>query len=263
MFKLFFPIALVLLLISGTVQAAVTAVSTSPSSANVPINRSASFTMAWSVTSNTAGTVTMSSTSGQFVTPGGQVLRTLNKTISKTITGPGVGIVRETVLVPAHIILRTHKLGYNRVLFRRSFDDGGGANTDSIALYIVTAKTARFSISSITLRFSDDSPLRIVPRDKKHYAYATLSVVGSGLFKGKWEVADPHTANTKKPIFRPLKQVNRYLSTGDEIVIKSPRLPAHINGPYLLRLRVRRPQIAFDSPIIQYYVGEKTADKEK
>lgn len=250
-------LSLVLFFAASFTHAAVTGVNTSPSSANVPVNRSVSISLVWLVTSNTVGTVAVTSTQAQLRTPAGQVLRSINKNLSKTITGPGVANIRESVLVPTSLVQRSLKLGFNRILYRRSFDDGGGASNTDMVFYFTSTGTASFAVSGIALRFDNKEATQIIIQGKKHYAYADISVVGSGLLKGFWEVARPNAINKKgEPIFVPIKQVTRYIkSSSRPLRIKSPVLPTDIFGQYQLRFRIQKPGAGFQTPIIRYFVS--------
>ena len=253
---------LLLTLATATSWAAVTGVTTSPSSANMPHGRSASFAVVWSVTTNTAGPVTVSSAQGQFLTPSAVNLKTNTKSLSKSASGPTTVRIRETVLVPSHVILRARKLGFNKLVYRRSFTDGGPSSIGEITLNIVTPMSAGFSISRLSLLFDDEALLRVISRDDKIQAQAQLTVVGSGFFKAIWEVADPTTSSNKEPVFRPLRQVQRYIIAKiDPEVLKSPELPTNQTGQYLVRLRIIQPEPGFDIPVLRYFVGTKKAEK--
>ncbi|GMQ92108.1 MAG: hypothetical protein BMS9Abin11_1427 [Gammaproteobacteria bacterium] len=248
--------SLVLFFAASLVHAAITVVNTSPSSANVPVSRSVSISLVWLANSNTAGQVAVTSTQAEFRTPGGQVLRSSSKKLGKTIAGPGVANIQESVLVPTSLVQRSLKLGFNRILYRRSFNDGGGAASTDMVFYFTSTGAASFAISGIALRFDNKEATQIIEQGKKHYAYADISVVGSGLIKGFWEVARPNAINKKgEPIFVPVKQVTRYIkSSSRPLRIKSPTLPADIFGQYQLRFRIQKPGTGFQTPIIHYSV---------
>ncbi|MEE8482342.1 MAG: hypothetical protein V3S12_03225 [Acidiferrobacterales bacterium] len=238
--------------ISLPAHSAITTVVTSPNSTNVPLSHSTSVVIGWSVTTNTAGAVTVSSTQGVFRTPGGVMLGIVNKTLSKSVNGPASVTFNEVVLVPANIIYRAHKLGFNNLRYERSFTDGF-ATAGQITLFIVGSSAATFSVTRLALKFDDDSPLRIVSRYETLKAHAGITVVGSGLLRATWEFAGPDF-NVDNPVFRPLKTVHRYLSAGDEITVMGPELPTQTTGVYLVQLRVTKPQPGFKTPVIQYSV---------
>lgn len=248
--------SLMLFFAASFAHAAVTGVNTSPSSANVPVNRSVSISLVWLANSNTVGTVTVTSTQAQFRTPGGQILRSSSKNLSKTITGPGIATIRESVLVPTSLVQRSLKLGFNRILYRRSFNDGGGASNTDMVFYFTSTGAASFAVSGIVLRFDNKEATQMIEQGKKHYAYANISVVGSGLIKGFWEIARPNAINKKgEPNFVPVKQVTRYIkSSSRPLRLKSPALPTDIFGQYQLRFRIQKPGAGFQTPIIRYYV---------
>lgn len=242
--------------ISLPAQSAVTAVIPSPTNTNVPLSHSTSVVIGWSATTNTAGAVTVSSTQGVFRTPGGLMLGVVNKTLSKSVNGPTSVTFNEVVLVPANIIYRAHKLGFNNLRYERSFTDGV-ATAGQITLFIVGSSAATFSITRLALLFDDESPLRIVDRFETLKAHVGLTVVGSGLLQATWEVTGPDF-NVDNPVFRPLKTAHRYLSAGDEITLMGPELPTETTGVYRVRLRVTKPELGFKAPMIQYSVQSPT-----
>lgn len=249
----------------GPAHAAVTQAIASPTSANIPLGQATSVTLGWRATSTTAGSVTIQSTKGEFRTPAGALLGTASTSLIKGFIGPGSVTLGETVRVPAHVIVRAQQQGLRTLAYRRQFDDGGGALTGEITLQIVTRPAAGFAVSRLALVFDDGKPLRFVARNKNITARATVSFVGSGLFKAVWEVAGPNFIPDDSS-YRPLVNVQQYLISTEPVSLVSPSLPTEVAGTYTVRLRVQQPGLGFEAPQLHYFVAagkqEKQSDDE-
>lgn len=254
-------LALAIALDGGSAHAAVTQALASPTSANVPLGHATSVMLGWRVTSTAIGSVTIQSTKGEFRTPAGALLGTAATSLIKAIIGPGSVTFGETVLVPAHVIVRAQQQGLRTVAYQRRFDDGSGVLTGEITLQIVTRPTAGFAVARLALAFDDGSPLRFVARDKNLAARATVSFVGSGLFKAVWEVAGPNFI-PDDPNFRPLVNVQQYLISIEPAGLVSPSLPTEAVGTYAVRLRVQQPGLGFEAPLLHYFVATGKPEKQ-
>lgn len=258
MFKQYRSLPLIagfLLLLPVLVDAAVTGVSATPASENVAIGRSTSIPVNWSVTTNTAGSVTLSSSQGIFRTTGGTVLGTVSQPLSRTVSGPTTATIQEAVLVPADIVVRASKEGNDRILYQRTFTDGVSA-TGQISLNIVTSGAASFGISALTLNFGEDRALYVAKRGEQLVAHTEISFTGTGLFKGAWEITGPQP-NPDKPVWRTLATVSAALTGVDSATLKSPPLPTDVSGVFLVRLRLDSPPMGAALPVIRYSVIEK------
>ncbi len=240
---------------TATASAAVTVVTATPASRNVALNRSTSVNLTWSAATTSAGTVTVSSAKGEFRAPGGALLGTVAKPLSQTVTGPTTASFTEAILVPADVIQRAHKEGFDQLRYERSFTDGAAA-TGQITLHIATASAASFGITRLALAFDNGDALRVTARGEKLEARALLSYTGAGLLKGAWEIAGPNP-DAAKPAWRAIAQVTQSFTGAETATLTSPPLPTDIIGPYLLRLRVREPALAADVPVIRFVVTEK------
>ncbi len=244
-----------LTLLPALVSAAVTGVSASPASENVAIARSTSIPVNWSVTTNSAGSVTLTSSQGVFRTIGGTVLGTVSQPLSRTVSGPTTATIQEAVLVPADIVVRASREGNDRILYQRSFTDGVPA-TGQISLNIVTSGAASFGISALTLNFGEDRALYIAKRGEELVAQSEISFTGTGLLKGAWEIAGPQP-NPNKPAWRTLATVNIALTGVESAALKSPPLPTDVSGVFLVRLRLDSPPMGTALPVIRYSVLDK------
>lgn len=244
-----------LALLPVMVSAAVTGVSATPASENVAIARSTSIPVNWSVTTNTAGSVTLSSALGVFRTTGGTVLGTVSQPLSRTVSGPGTATIQEAVLVPADIVVRASKEGNDRILYQRTFTDGV-PGTGQISLNIVTSGASSFGISALTLNFGEDRALYVAKRGEQLVAHTEISFTGTGLFKGAWEITGPQP-NPDKPVWRTLATVNMALTGVESATLKSPHLPTDVYGVFLVRLRLDSPSMGTALPVIRYSVIDK------
>jgi hypothetical protein len=113
-----------------------------------------------------------------------------------------------------------------------------------------------FEVLRFELNFDDGSTLRTIAPGAPLRAEATVSYSGTGELRAVWELADAgSTAGT--PIFRPLRNVLRYLGASGRVRLQSPELPTAGSGLHLFRLRVVEPDTAFPLPTIRYFVMEE------
>jgi hypothetical protein len=244
-----------LALAGADATAAITGVTGAPSSTNVGLGRATSVRISWTTASSGAGMLTVSSAQGQFRTPAGTLLGTVAQPLSKTMTGPGTASFTEALLVPADIVQRAHKEGFDRLRYERSFTDGAAA-TGQVALRIVTTSAAAFGVSRLALAFESGEALQVVARGEKLQARAEVSYTGSGSLRGSWEIAGPNP-DAGKPSWRVLGEVSQALTAADTATLKSPALPTDTMGPFLVRLRIGEPAVGFELPVIRYSVTEK------
>ena len=53
----------------------------------------------------------------------------------------------------------------------------------------------------------------------------------------------------------PILSRKQYLLAGDQVVLRTPRLPTDQDGDYLLRLRLHKPAVDFELPVLRYAVN--------
>ncbi|GMQ92110.1 MAG: hypothetical protein BMS9Abin11_1429 [Gammaproteobacteria bacterium] len=235
---------------------------TVPSAKNVPLGKSTSVSFVWRVTdtSSPGFVVTISSNSGQFCV--GTVfvcttLRTVSKRLSKTYTSTGTPTtfsIAESILVPQAVIDQAKKLGFSTVLYRRSWTPGGTFPNGAITLNITGSAATGFSINRQSMRFDDNSIVKLLNEKESLKAKADVAYNGTGQLQGNWEVAGPGSTSGKA-IFRNLLTVRKYLGSGDKRTLVSPPLPSDRVGSYMVRLRITFPAPGFETPVIRYYVG--------
>lgn len=238
--------------ITGTAQ---------PLSITIPLGQPTTMTVTWVVTTAPAPptTFTMSSSSGQFNSPG--LTFPINTVVSSTVAGSPAGapvtvIITEVVLVPLQVSLLAIKAGASSISYTRTFTDGTTVNgTIAANIQIGGSGSAQFGILRMALEFDDGAIVRVVPKKDRLSATAEVSYAGSGALNGYWEIADP-ASTSGTPIFRQLQSVTQSFGGGDRVKLTSPVLPTEISGLHMVRLRVSAPQPAFELPVLYYYVGE-------
>lgn len=254
-------------LITSPVHAVVTSVNPVPSNKNVTIGRSASFRITWYINrSNASGAgVTVRSLSGQFRGNGNpdNPLGNVNLLLSQTkpLTGPSTSFIfTENVRLSSQLIQSAHNSGYSYITYRRFFGDTAfaGGTTASVTFNITGSSATGFTISRQSMRFGDNSIVKLLDTKEILKAKANISYLGSGQLLAEWEVADPSTSGGV-PVFRRIRTVRKYLLSGDKTTFISPTLPTTIAGAYIVRMRITSPAPGFDSPVIRYFVGARGA----
>lgn len=111
-----------------------------------------------------------------------------------------------------------------------------------------------FAIERVDLRFVDGAKVKVLAAGQQVRAEAEITFRGTGQLGGDWEIAGP-TTTSGSPQFRTLELVSHLLGMGRRETIASPPLPTAATGAYLLRLRVKQPEIAGLPLVIRYFVG--------
>lgn len=200
------------------------------------------------------------STQGQFSTPSGDPLGTVQRTVNiNVVNSRGTGT--ELLVVPARVIAAAMKAGAGQIIFTRTFDPSAPdipEGTLETTLQIVPAPAGQFALIGLQLEFNQpapgdaprpDSGERItVPRNTKGLrAAAIVTYNGQGLLRGRW-VADGQI----------LGFVTKQLLPGmREAIIASPAVPAfptYATGLHTVRFEILEPVPAFDLPSLQYFV---------
>jgi hypothetical protein len=188
---------------------------------------------------------------------------TVNRTLSRFTPGTTFGqqsfVFTEAITVPQAVVFRAIKSRVP-IVFERTFSTTGtivapapASLPGSIDLVPSGPGSEPFSISRLSLRFDDQSRVKVLPRDSRLRAVAELNTTGQGLVEAIWEIA-PATTTAGTPVFQTLALVRRPVAFGGRTVITSPPLPTRFEGSNLVRLRITDPQTFFDEPELQYYV---------
>lgn len=104
-----------------------------------------------------------------------------------------------------------------------------------------------FTISFISLRFSDGKAYSVVPKDTRGLqVFAEIKYEGTGILIAQWLVNG-----------MPFQMVSQALPFADSIIIDSgqiPGLPALIPGLHEVSLAVFQPDVEFPIPAVRYFV---------
>jgi len=253
-------------LLSQTALAGLVSVDTAQSRIPVSATGPSTVTVTWLVVRDNgtgpASPGTVSSPSGRFLVNGG-VVGTVNRTLSRSTPGTPFGqqtfIFTEAVTVPQAAVFRAIKSGVP-IVFERTFTTTGiiqpGTSASlpgSVDLTPSGPGSERFSISRLSLRFDDQSRVKVLSKGSRLRAVAELNTTGQGLVEAVWEIA-PATTTAGTPVFQTLALVRRPVAFGGRTVITSPPLPTRFEGNNLVRLRITDPRAFFDEPELQYYV---------
>lgn len=234
-------------------------VDVTPPATSITSGLASSISVAWQTSGGAAGT-TVSSPEGLFRAggPAGQVIGRNSQALSApvlAIGGTTGALLPETVPVPSIVVMRAEQLGVARIAYERSFTaPGAQAGSDSALFEFVGAQGGPFRITGIALRFADGSRQAVVTTADRPVAFADITYVGTGRFEAQWEIAEPATTRGS-PVFRPLELVRRQLVGSTRSTIRSPDLPANVEGVYLLRLRIDGPTPGIEQPVLRYVVN--------
>ncbi len=258
-----------LLLLLPSAQAAITEVRVSAERDTIALDRPTTVILTWTVTreqTRTAGAgVEIRSEQGEYRRPpevGGRLLGTENRPLSRRLPvdpdRPRDTLTfRETLHIPSRIPLLALVNGDAIIHYQRRFDDGFGAAEARLTLRLAGRSAAPFGLSRISLRFDDGNPLKIAPIGASIGATARIAFTGSGQLRARWEIAEPDQRG--EAVFRPLGQIQRYLSGGGTLDIPSPPLPSDRSGLYTLRLNIQRPPAESPLPVLRYLITPAAA----
>jgi len=242
---------------------------------NISRTNPSSVTLRWSMTSEGAATLlpgpVISSTTGRFTNGAGLVIRSNNRPLSKRIIPsiPSTTVtITESVRIPKDVLFTAHQLGLTQLTYERQFTDcpGERCNTipsfTSITFNLSGSAGSSFGISNYRLRFDDGKINYIVQQGEPVGVTAFINVTRSGTVRAVWELARP-SSTSGKPVFHPLKTIQRQLTSFATNPVKSPTLPSTATGIYLIRLRFIEPGLPGQIPTLQYLVNENPNTKIK
>jgi hypothetical protein len=90
-------------------------------------------------------------------------------------------------------------------------------------------------------------------------AWSEVTLSGSGLVEGVWEIAEP-PSTSGQTVFRTLRVLRQFAQGGAPMRVDSPALPTASPGLHLLRLRLTKPVPGFNTPEIRYFVAQPGAE---
>ncbi|MBU4524387.1 MAG: hypothetical protein KUA37_06535 [Desulfomicrobium sp.] len=254
-------VCMALLLLAPTMAQAAPNITAMPRMANISPGTQSPVQLMYTVLESIPNTSYIAtSTQGEFSTPSGDPLGTVQRTVSiNVVNSRGVGT--ELLVVPARVIAAAMKADVGQIIFTRTFDPSRAdipEGTLETTLQIVPSPAGEFAIIGLRLEFNQPAPgdaprphsgERItVPRNTKGLrAAAIITYNGHGMLRGRW-VADGQI----------LGFVTKQLLPGmREAIIASPAVPAfptYATGLHSVRFEILDPPPAFDLPSIQYFV---------
>jgi len=242
---------------SAFAQAAptVSVLSVVPSRVYVAADRAGTFTVTWQVRSSNGTWVR--STDGSFEPS----LGTVPMTLYQGTTAGATVMFTENVRVPLAVIQKALVAagGRSSFTYRRNFSDNLEASGFGEATVVLTgAQAAGLTATRQAIAFDDNTPVRIVAPRLFLGAWSEITLSGSGLVEGVWEIAEP-PSTSGQAVFRTLRVVRQFAHGGAPLRLDSPALPTVAPGLHLLRLRLTQPLPGFDAPEIRYFVAQPGA----
>jgi len=251
------------MLFSAAAAADIIAVSATPASQNIAVDRAVLAPLRWTVTRVEGNCLSPSITSPELRVFGGNLngplLAAFSRTLSQTVPCSLTPVTNtfqfpETVTLPPDLARRALQAGYSSLAVARTFDNGV-ASTGEAQLLMASAAATPLSITAVRLRLAEGGSVRVLPRGAEVKVVADIEHSGGGLLQAVWELAEP-ASTAGEPVFRPLQLVREMLTPGESQTLTSPVLPSTTQGLYLLRLRITEPAASFAPPVLRYVVGE-------
>lgn len=227
-----------------TVQAVVQDVRTLPGRAAAVAGQDLTLPVTWQVTLDVTDTTGAVSAGGTFVNAAtGLPLGLGVPTTLGTPTGGGVQLHAETVTVSGATLATWFSQGVRRVGFRRTFTAPATGSTRTGQLLItLTGSTladlrepapGELRVLRMELTFAGGRRVDIAKRGAALGAQLALSYAGSGMLRGRWQVADPGGGGAA--LFRTIALVRKTLGPAQTVTLDSPALPTNLSGRYALR----------------------------
>lgn len=182
----------------------------------------------------------------------------------------------ETIAIPPNVVAAAKRAGSGRLQIVRVFTDGRNRVEAVLDFALGGQASADFQVTRIDIRFTGGERLKVIEEDEPLQLIADINYVGTGLLRATWEVAPVAAAG--RAFFRPLPPstavlpagdfsgnsfgtrqtrtlVRQYLNSFQRASFRSPVLPTRSVGQYLVRLRIDSPDLLFEPPVIEYFVG--------
>jgi hypothetical protein len=244
-----------LILNSFYVNGDTTNVVTTPVSINYSVSSNLPINFRWIITGTEAPRI-HTSTVGTFrSTPGGSgapLGSSINSIIALDTATPNCTEIADVLFtcvsnpefinIPADVLATLDEIGLTTIYYNRTFSDGVSA-TGSIQINLINSPATNpertLHITRESLRFNDNTIVKVIKPNSRISAIAELNFTGTGLLDAFWEYATP--ASTRgRAIFIRLGSVRRYLGVGGRVILQSPPLPTDLTGQYVLRLQIRK-----------------------
>jgi len=270
---------LLLILFSSESFAVINSISVNSNKKNLIIGSPNTITVTWKVSvtnTDAAATFILAGSDKSSFTAAGNTLASPNTlisdTVNKTVTPQTVTFTfTETISVPASVLFQAQQLGTSSIQYRREFTTidkaiittadgilnlalaGSSSSGGGTSPVIGTTSAATLDVNRNSMRFSDQSLIKVTQTGETVNAEAEINYTGNGLFEGVWEVARPETTRGT-PVFATLKRVSQFLSSRNVITFKIKNLPTDALGFYIVRFRILSPAVSISQPTIRYVV---------
>src|SRR3989344_2559229 len=161
-------------------HASIGSIPSTPGSARVPLGGSATVTITWNVTVND-GPVARSPSGVFRSSVDATLLGTVSTSLSKPAAAGTTAVITESLLVPADVIYRAHKMGLTSITYFRDFEDEGtlSGQPGLVTINIVSSAADGFSISRLALAFDNGAPVRVLGMKESLQAEAEIGFSGS------------------------------------------------------------------------------------
>lgn len=168
--------------------------------------------------------------------------------------------LRESISVNIALARRIADSPAGSVSIVRQFSDTQQVGTGSVPVYSGAGDTQGLTFRRIDLTLSDGSRTDVIGRNEELRAVADISFRGNGILQAEWRLVDPG-ASLGGIEGRVLQVVRQSLvsSGSGRTRIVSPPLPTMQDGLYVLGFAVRDTSGALETPILRYFVLDKTA----
>ena len=236
-------IAGLLVLHTAPALAQITQVRSTPARTVIVTGQDQALAVTWVV--NTAPTHTTGALSavGEFVNAStGASLDDGNRVTIGAPAGTGPLTFPETVIISAAQVEAWRSQGVRLVGYRRAFGSTAGPSVtgqwliDLRAAGLEGAREApggELRVQRIDLDFTTGARIAVVDRGAALGARVAIAYSGTGVLRGRWEIADP--ASHGSPQFRLLSLVREPLGGGQVANLTFASLPTQMSGRHLLR----------------------------
>lgn len=231
-------------LILPAVSGALRAVQIQPAQRQLLASQNNPLALAWQVVASQGYSAGVSSTQARVIDPAsGSVLTTLGGRLAAE--GGGPFLLREELELPAATVQGWYERGLRRLLLQREFIGGSSRLRGQVTLNLVASglraprenQSGELLVQRLSLSFSDNQRVKVVPADTDLLAKVLLAYSGNGLLEGRWQVAEPGSTEGK-PVYRTLTLVRSYLRNAQQSSLNSPPLPTDKAGKYRVRFCV-------------------------
>lgn len=244
-----------IVLFSGISAAAITYVSVTSTLNNIPHDKSSTLFLQWRVTKSGVSADSVRSSLGRFVSSAdGRILGNNMFRLEKNISPNSHTVMfSETLTVPKNVVLQAIDLNLSSIVYERLFDDGRGRSKGFVSLRIKNPSINVLAVRRMLLSFVDGSVQQKINRGQKITALAQIWLSRAGLVNGQWMIAEEGMQDAKLE-FKKIAAISKFVEVAGPFVIKSPELPNHKSGRFLVKLDIDGSESTKDSPLIRYIV---------